>query len=384
MSLCSLSLVLLRSSRWSLPSTTTTARSLSGFSRMLDLGGAPSSLHDRTALRIKDASKNCHIQVVCFDFPVLTRAIDTATPDAATNRIGGNKSNLDPSVSLGQVQPNMSVIQQVASLLNVNFGEDSTISKKRTLKEEDDLSLLFETKRSNKDNAQSDTQQQEQQQSSSPVPLSSSTVTSMMMMNSDPRAKYAHKLSKKGMEGGISGVDLAKSQVDDALQRGDAAGHWAARKIALAEPVRGNQWMAQSGTGSLLQYLTKRSIKICLLPKPLVTKMDIQEGERMESFKRQLSDVVFDVLLKDGTVPSANLMSDLMNSLQCDPMHFLVVSDQDAYLRAAKDAGMVACQIRPLNARNGNVSPHYSVPSVPDVMDVINEINGISYKAIQS
>lgn len=102
----------------------------------------------------------------------------------------------------------------------------------------------------------------------------------------------------------------------------------------------------------------------------------------MEDMKKQLFDVEFDLLCKDGTDGAKMVIAKSLESLHLDPTNVLLVSDRDDYLRAAKDCGMVTCRIRPLNKPRGNISTDYSVPTVPEVKDVINEINGISFNAV--
>ena len=324
-------------------------RQLSSYSRMMDLGGAPSN--HKTTTRI-NASKNCKVQAVCFDFDVLTRSIvgQEETIKEASSLLKQTKST--QADLRAPVQPNVSMVQQVAELLNVNLGETSPARQSKD--QEEDLSLLTG------------------QANATPPKQSSSHL-------GDVRAKYAAKLSRKGVAG-VAGVEQAKHQVEDSLKRGDAAGHLAARKMVAAEPVS-TRWMAVTGTGALLQYLTQRSMKICLLPKPS-SKENPEDIEQMEDFTKQLREVVFDTLVKDGSQPVHKILKSALDSLHSDPLHVLLVSDRDDYMRAGKDLGMVVCRIRPANARRGNVSAHYTASSVPDVKDVVDEINGISFNAV--
>jgi hypothetical protein len=335
-------------------------RSMSGFSRMLDMGGAPSAMNDRSAMRVKNASKHSKVQVVCFDFDVLTQSIETLERN---ERQAMSSTSTTQDNNTSRVEPNASLIEQVASLLNVSLGGNG----KKKAKEDDDLSRLSgEAAENKKQNIQR--------------PASSFTDT---IAKTDPRTKYASKLAQKqGLQGGIASIELAKNQVEDTLRRGDAAGHLAARQRLVNQGSQ-SQWLALTGTGQLLQYLTRRSIQICLLP---VARDQEHQADRMERFQRQLAhQVVIDHMYKEMPVDLAGLFQVVLTdtSLLEEPHRCMLVSDQQAYLRAAKDAGMVLCQIRPPQGRHGNVSPHYSVPTVPDVLEVINEINGISYKALQ-
>jgi hypothetical protein len=264
------------------------------------------------------------------------------------------------------------MVQQVANLLNVNIdGTETTKTSTFTRDEhDDDLTLLTGGKKTSK------TQ-------SSPPSSSSSTKKPKDYIPGDIRSKYADKLAKKGLQGGVATIELAKHQVEETLKGGDAGGHLSARAMATANPVsRTKSWMAMSGTGALLQYLTQRSIHIVLLPKPNVDTLNEEEGERMQDFVNQLHDVSFDHLFKDGTVSSEQLVTQSIEKLKIHPNRILLVSDRDDYLRAAKEEGLLTCRILPANARRGNISAHYVVPSVPEVQDVVNEINGISFNAI--
>lgn len=327
------------------------------YSRMLDMGGAPSSHTDKSKTRI-NASKNCKLQAVCFDFQVLTKY--TSKQDSETNNQTRKDAGDTPKLQK-DATPDASMVQHVADLLNVNLG--GLPSSKRKQEPQDDLSLLM---------GSHDIKEKNQEKKN---PLFG-----------DIRSKYADKLKKRGLDGGLAQVELAKHQVEETLKRGDAAGHLQARKIAAANPIsRQQSWMALTGTGALLQYLTQRSIHIVLLPRPSTPddELNEEEGECMQDFARQLkSDVVFSQLVKDGRPGAVNLVHKALQGLQLDPNLVLFVSDRDDYLRAAKEANMMTCRILPANGRRGNISAHFMVPNLTGVQDVVNEINGISYNAV--
>ena len=346
---------------------TTAIRCLS-IGRMLDMGGAPSALNDKSSARI-NASKNCRVQAVAFDFHVLTSAVADPSKqqqdDTPSRKTSLDEKSASSSV-LGNVLPDTNAVQQVASLLRVNLGGDSSSERDKTY-EMDDLSILTGEKKPLTEKKK-------------PTPDKNHSIMS------DIRSKYADKLAQRGL-GGVSGVDLAKKQVEETLKRGDAGGHLAARKIAINEPsTLGKRWIAQTGTGSLLQYMTQRSIKICLLPKPSNGSAYVEdtedEGALMVDFTRQLKDVVFDVLLKDGSDGAKFLVKQALEKLNLHPNLILLVSDRDDYLKAAKEIGMITCRIRPTNARRGNISSNYMIPSIPEVRSVIDDMNGISFNAV--
>lgn len=350
-------------------------RSLAGYSRMLDMGGAPSSMHDKNNARV-DASKNCKLQAVCFDFEVLTKY--TPPPSSkgkAAKAVVASEPQDKPK--LGQdIQPNVTAVQQVANLLNVELGSMSSSKKKRGESNEDDLSLLTNDA----------TEEPKTEKSTS----KSSSSNNMQPSSGDIRAKYADKLAKRGVQGGLAEVEHAKHQVEETLKRGDAGGHWAARKVAAGNPVsRQSSWVALTGTGALLQYLTQRSIQIALLPRPSSSSSttstpldDSDQGERMQDFQRQLKDVAFSHLISDGRPGASSLVQSLLEKTKLDPTKILLVSDRDDYLRAAKEASLMTCRIVPPNARRGNISAHFMVPDVPAVQQVVDEVNGISFNAV--
>ena len=169
--------------------------------------------------------------------------------------------------------------------------------------------------------------------------------------------------------------------------------------------------MAMTGTGKMLSTLTYRSVKIALFSRASTVSLSTDSGnngsgssrtpkQRMEDLARQLKDVVFDVLLDhpagDTTTTTTHVSSSVANqdhvaqmvitarkALSCDRDNaILLVSDQDSYLKAAKDMGMVTCRIRPKNAKRGNVSTTYEVETILQVENVVNEMNGISYNAV--
>jgi hypothetical protein len=307
--------------------------------RMIDMGGMPSGSTDNSYIRTANASKNSKLQAVAFDFEALTNSIQEPNPDE--KQLQSNSAPKSTKLS-SAVQPDLDQIQQVASLLNVDVPGNSPSIRKD--KPKNDLPK---------------TQPHE-----------------------DIRAKYAKKL-----QGGLAGIELAKSEVEETLARGDAAGHLAARKLAAQRPASGpTKWMAMTGTGSLLSFLTHRSIKIALLPNPKVSDATqrYQEQDSMEALKRQLKNVVFDCIVKvdDQDNLQQSLEENLLDPLDVHPNSLLVVSDRDDYLKAAKDLGMLTCRLQKKNARRGNITAHYNIPSITDVEEVVNEINGISFNAV--
>ncbi|VEU36340.1 unnamed protein product [Pseudo-nitzschia multistriata] len=358
------------------------------YSRMLDMGGAPSAKSDQSLIRTVNASKNSKLQAVAFDFKVL---INTTTNDANANIDGNPKENGaaapewsrtdrsttrqsppplppppttpptgEPSATANFIDTDR--IKQVASLLNVKLGSspeetDPVPTKKAPPKPKDyDPSAA------------------------------------------DIRAKYASKL-----KGGLAGIELAKSQVSETLTKGDAAGHLAARKIALmgdntaagATGGGSKKWLPSQAATQLLTLLTHRSIRVCLLPILSAGPGGADgsgEEPRMEDFGAQLKNVVIDNMVpslgsggdgednEDG-IENA-LRKGVLDELDLDPNRVLLVSDRDAYLRAGRDMGMNICRIRARNARRGNITAQYTIESVEEVRDVVNEINGISFNVV--
>jgi FMN phosphatase YigB (HAD superfamily) len=314
--------------------------------RMLDMGGAPSAGNDQSLIRTHQASKNSKLQAVAFDFHCLTTSLEQKNnqqqqPTEATQQ---NNTSTTTNINKSEIQPDLGMIENVANLLNVSIDTKPKENNIPTTPKE----------------------------APSPKPVFNPT--------NDIRAKYAHKL-----KGGLAGIELAKSEVQESLQKGDAAGHLAARKIAAQTAASGSKWMALTGTGKLLSYLTHRSIQIALL--------DTKPNPQMKDFAKQLPEVVIDVMFDHGFLdddaiqqkqPTKEDMDKYMKTLLSkfnnqDPHKTLVVSDRDDYLRAARDLGMMTCRLQPKNARRGNLTCNYTVPSILEVQDVVNEINGISF-----
>lgn len=348
---------------------------------MLDMGGAPSGSTSKNQTRVQNTSKNSKVQAVAFDFELLVKAIHDQGGKAEQPQDSTASSSRLPSAS--GVKPDVGQIQQMASLLKVDLdGSGHSEERRRQGRsyEEDDLSAILEN---------SEEEKEEEEAASKPSASSNPL--------EDIRSKYAAKLHKKGVEGGIAGVELVNHQREEALKRGDAGGHWEARKLAVASSSQGQQgskWMALTGTGKLLSTLTHRSVKIALLPRPPPARQQQppqqqSPNERMLDLTRQLKDVVFDVLIdlpgapddKNPTI-EASMVQTAFDELALDPNLVLFVSDQDAFLRKAKDLGMITCRVRPLSARRGNVSAHFEVETVLEVHDVVNEMNGISFNAV--
>eukprot|EP00562_Extubocellulus_spinifer_P034154 CAMPEP_0178683730 /NCGR_PEP_ID=MMETSP0699-20121125/2461_1 /TAXON_ID=265572 /ORGANISM="Extubocellulus spinifer, Strain CCMP396" /LENGTH=394 /DNA_ID=CAMNT_0020328347 /DNA_START=125 /DNA_END=1309 /DNA_ORIENTATION=+ len=369
------------------------------YSAMMDLGGAATA---ESTQRI-DTGKNNKIKAVALDFYLITRSLDThkaealaqgaaAASDAATS------TSSTAAISPGAVQPNTGMIENLANLLNVDLGGTIGGNKSR---DDDDLSpLTGDTVTRNTNNRtrsagppagfnaeeneigssilstmnkkKSKQQQQQQQHSTKAPPVN------------DVRSKYADKLRRK-LDGGLAGVESAKMQREDALKKGDAAGHLAARRIASAQPVgTGSKWLAATGTGSLLTYLTNRSMKIALLPIPNCTDEEANEaaGKRMDDLQTQLAQVNFDVVVKEGHLSPSDVLRKILAKVDAEAGSTLVVSDRDDYLREAKDRGFYTCRIRPMNAPRGNVTTSYTVADVKGVEEVCNELNGISFNTV--
>jgi hypothetical protein len=366
-------------------------RSLSKISRMLDMGGMPSASNDRTLIRTVNASKNSKLQAVAFDFEILIKA--STTSSCGNDRGGGaNKTNVS-FVGSAEASPyiitrptvDVDQINHVATLLKVDIHSDTSSFKNPYKEPAISWNNISTTTKATATTPPS---------SSIPSPPPKSTLPQSTPYQ-DIRAKYAKKL-----KGGLPGIDLAKSQMESnsTLAGGDAAGHLAARKIAMQQSSEvyqsksGSRWMANFGASKLLTYLTHRSIRVALLPSPQrvgSSQRQQEEQEWMHDFQKQLKDVVIDVTVPsltdtDHDTITAVLRDNVLKELAMnDPKMILVVSDRDNYLKAARDIGMLTCRLQPnKNARRGNITAHYTSASVEDVQDIVNEINGISFNAV--
>ena len=124
--------------------------SFSQYSRMLDMGGAPSSsTTDKSSIRLPGQASKCAVQAVCLEWSILTQSMQQQKgelkddqEDTITSELTGN----DKSTVLGNVVPNVAAVQTVAGLLNVKLGDDQSSQHKKSLSkdhQEDDLSLLL-------------------------------------------------------------------------------------------------------------------------------------------------------------------------------------------------------------------------------------------------
>ena len=307
---------------------------------MLDMGGMPSASNDQSLIRTVNASKNSKLQAVAFDFDVLTRAIEDSKRDEVASNSAATTTTNTANVAASAVKPDLDQVQQVASLLNVSIDTGHTTDAPAPRKE---------------------------------LPKTRS--------GEDIRAKYASKL-----KGGLPGIEVAKSEVEDPSKKGDAAGHLTARAMAIKNTAASpTKWMALTGTGKLLSYLTHRSIRIALLPNPTIKDPERREQELkfMKDFSKQLKEIVVDAVVPFDESKSIETMlrKEVLDELNLHPNKILIVSDKDDYLKAAKDLGMITCRLRPKNARRGNVTAHYNTADVPSVQEVVNEITGISFNA---
>ncbi|GKY98009.1 hypothetical protein MPSEU_000759000 [Mayamaea pseudoterrestris] len=368
-------------------------RNLSNFSRMLDLGGSPTD-HSTKLVRTVNASKNSKIQAVCFDFDVLTMSDDESMrSQVAALKQNDTNTNSTSTKAKSTILPDMHSVQQVAKLLNVNLDSLSDPSKsagrgdKLSAKEERDLERMIGGSSSGKDARAAESQNK---------------LTGPKNYNpfdSDIRSKYAAKLAQKGASPSTSAASDSS--------RGDASFHLAARAAAVAEtsssPASNHKWLAQTGTGALLQYLTKRSIFLALLPKPVDSDETAAalSFRDMQDFANQIkSTVVIDVLTqhkgagdkenqRQQLSSSSSIAQQLLQSTLHDlnyakePSKVLMVSDRDDYLKAAKNLSCFTCRIHRAGTPRGNVSAHYTVSSVSKVQGVVDEMNGISFSALR-
>lgn len=371
------------------------------FSSMLDMGGAPSAQTSSSSNRMMDANKNNRVRAVALDFDLITGLIannnknnqmtETLKSNNSSNRIDGVDKSSDNL--LGDVKPDVGMIEGMAKLLNVRLGGNSTTTRSKQF--DDDLSALTGQKTKQ--------QQQKEEEELKPKTSSSSSIQKAPPMT-DVRIKYASKL-KDRLEGGLSGVERARAEASlfsNNDQSDVATGRLEARKMAIASSAAsttGSKWLATTGTGTLLMYLSSRSIRLALLPLPFtndnnnatIQQKQEEQGNRMDDLTRQLPQVQFHLLIKETSSDqtcshilqsvSSEFKSDIHHTIP--PIAIMVVSDRDDYLRAAKDLGMFACRVRPTkNAPKGNVTAHYTVDTMDQVQDVLNEINGISFNTV--
>lgn len=361
---------------------------------MMDMGGVPQIGVD-TRINV---GQNNKVRAVALDFHLITGSIEERRRQALEEKeIASNISNSGGGGQIAQkptsagpipIQPDTSLVEQMANLLGVNLGGDSPKSKQP---ENDDYlsSILF---------GSSNTAEKK--------PAAKTSTPKGTPPHMDIRSKYASKLRNK-IDGGVAGLELAKSEKEDSMKRGDASMHLAARDLISAEGMAGDptntsssRWLATTGVGKLLSFLSSRSMTIALLPIPSTpshpqTEEDVKRTkEEMESITRQLPNIKFHLLVPDGrrrgyesTERSTdNTAEDVLENVlskidDIEPLKFVVVSDRDDYLKAARDSGMFTCRVRPKNKRRGNITTNYNVEDVVSVQDVINEINGISFNS---
>jgi len=331
---------------------------------MMDMGGVPSA----TAKTKLDMGKNNKIRAVALDFDLITKSIETHRLQEQTDKDQKEKDEAEAQASVDQVtvKPRTDVVSSIADLLGVKLGGMSPGGQNR--REDGEPS----GKRSKEENIK-DAQD--------------------ALAANDIRIKYSKKLRHK-VDGGLAGIEVAKSKKEEMLSRGDAGGHFAARSLAAANTVStsGSKWMASTGTGTLLSFLSMRSMKIALLPPTTIMTLEEQETKKqeMESLTRQLQTVKFNLLV-DGVMGSGSrednaglLLGNIASELGTEPIATLVVSDQDSYLRSARDLGCYTCRVRRKNEPRGNITTDYTTETVEEVQDVVNALVGISFNTVFS
>ena len=331
---------------------------------MLDMGGV-SAADTANAMKI-NVGKNSKLQVIALDFDLISRSIDAMKEEQKDGRVKLPEEN---GRKAKDILPDVNRVENIANLLNVKLGGERTPLKVDV--KEDDLSRL--TGSGNRE-----TEVKEKEEMATPL--------------MDIRAKYAKKLRSK-VDGGIAGLENMKNQRDDALQKGDAAGHLYARKVAASKSVStsGSKWIATSGLGKLLDFLNGRSMKICLLPSPHNHSENswALEKSSMEDLKKQLPHVDFSICMenesgKETSLGPNDLLESITSTLKSKSLSTIVVSDKDIFLRSAREKGMYTCRVRQKNQPRGNVTTDYTVETVKEVEDVVNEVNGISFNSVFS
>ena len=354
------------------------------YSSMMDMGGVAAA-ESNTKLNL---GKNNRVKVVALDFELLTQSIQSSIQSHSNEKSSSNTLESRKIEKLGEVQPNISMVQNFAKLLNVTLNGEERSNRNKKEEEKDDLSLLLGTTNPKQSNAEKEKEAK-----------SNTAVGSLP--NMDIRVKYAQKLKDK-IQGGLAGVDSAKFQKEEILAKGDAAGHLVARSIAASQTVAtsGSKWLATTGAGTLLTFLDKRCLSIALLPPPRLVSQEEKDSttKSMQELTRQLPYVKFDVLLPSVTemdqqcetdqglkqAPEILIQRLLQEHHETPSTKILVISDQDAYLRQARDCGMLTCRIRPTNAPRGNVTTSYTVESMSEVQNAVNDLIGISYNTVFS
>ena len=346
---------------------------------MMDMGGvSPVGPEARINL-----GKNNKIRAVCLDFNLITRSLEERRKQAELQTQTESRASTGTTTSNipAPVLPDVSLVNQMANLLNIKLGGVSNSNVPD--KVDDDLSLLLGSS-PEKENTK---------------PAVNRTVKAPPHM--DARDKYAAKLRSK-IDGGVAGLQLANAEKDDNAKRGDASLHLAARSLIATKGIDSSKsksrWLATSGVGKLLSFLSSRSTQIALLPMPSTVTKSIsdedveQTSKEMSDLAKQLPHVHFDVAIPDGRQrgdvkkSNADAAGDVLNTVSTklegiEPIKFLVVSDRDDYLMAARDKGMFTCRVRPANKRRASFTVNYDVDEVSDVQDVLNEINGISFNS---
>lgn len=362
-------------------------RRLGKISSMLEMGGvAPAGVETHI-----NVGKNNRVRAVALDFHLITRSIEERRRRLALEEKEddtGGSTNFDGAgpAALAPVQPDASLVEQMANLLNVNLGGDASKPKV-----DDDISAILGSNTKANETPPS---------AATKVPNYSSP---SQYDSSDIRSKYASKLRNK-IEGGVAGLERAKSEKVSSAKQGDASMHLAARELLSStegmmpesKNTSSTRWLAATGVGKLLSFLSGRSMQIALLPLPSTQSHpqsddDVKQTLReMEDLTKQLPHVNFDLLLPDGRRrrgrPDENSAEDVVDKVlskmeDVTPLKFVVVSDREDYLKAARDNGMFTCRIRPNNKRRGNITTNYNVENLSDVQDVINDINGISFNS---
>jgi hypothetical protein len=183
------------------------------------------------------------------------------------------------------------------------------------------------------------------------------------------QTKYMDKLRQR-----LGNVNDLNNKFES-LPKGDAQLLNSAKSLATPDSTI-TRWLLSEGMGDLLDYTSKRSIKLGIIPR------DNTALSTIETFLKQLNGINFQTLLKDN-YDINNLVKGLNEYIELNKIEnkqCLVISNNEKTLELSKKAGYFTCRYKFPDSANGKFSCDFTATSAMELQDIVEEMNGISLR----
>lgn len=141
-----------------------------------------------------------------------------------------------------------------------------------------------------------------------------------------------------------------------------------------SESSKPSRWLLQSGMGDVLDYSSFRSINVALISKKTSAHL-------IDQLAGQLTAQKFYTIHQDDKVRLVDKFQEMEKELNLNANEFLILSQNDNLLEAAKLRQFYTCRYRPPNSLYGKVSTDFVAQNAIEIQDCIEELNGIAMRS---